>query len=408
VDRTEPIDCKVGVPTKRCGGGLTGHRGGYTYADFAKVGGGPEVHSDGEIWAQTLWDLRDRLGSRLSESLVTRGMELAPANPSFLDMRNGILLADTAIYARKHKGAIWRTFAHRGMGFYAGSLGGDDIAPGADFHRPPGTHKTGAIRGTVVDGDTGDPVAGVQVALAFQGAPGSVNPSDVTDAQGRYSIGPVPIGTYPKLIAFGGGYDPATARVKVGTAGVTHDFTLRRDWAATEGGARVSGFTGPNYAGAGCGPGRLFDLSTALGWVTNADLDPKGRVTAATPKQVTVALPQQVDVSEVTIDPTATCGLGLSASLGRFTLQASSDGSQWHDIGGGDLQVADLGHASRVQLSGDLTGLGYVRLVAEAPLVLVDTNPQTGYPADACNPDQGYSGCTYMSAAEMEVHGVGR
>ena len=38
--------------------------GGYTYADYGKVVGGPEVHADGEIWAQTLWDLRDELGSR--------------------------------------------------------------------------------------------------------------------------------------------------------------------------------------------------------------------------------------------------------------------------------------------------------------------------------------------------------
>ena len=35
--------------------------GGYTYGDFAKIRGGAEVHDDGEIWAQTLWQLRRRL-----------------------------------------------------------------------------------------------------------------------------------------------------------------------------------------------------------------------------------------------------------------------------------------------------------------------------------------------------------
>ncbi len=35
--------------------------GGYTYGDFAKVLGGAEEHADGEIWAQTLWELRQRL-----------------------------------------------------------------------------------------------------------------------------------------------------------------------------------------------------------------------------------------------------------------------------------------------------------------------------------------------------------
>ena len=28
------------------------------------IAGGPEVHADGEIWGETLWDLRTRLGSK--------------------------------------------------------------------------------------------------------------------------------------------------------------------------------------------------------------------------------------------------------------------------------------------------------------------------------------------------------
>ena len=65
---------KSALRPRRCPGGATGHRGGYTYADYGQVIGVPEVHADGEIWAQTLWDLRDRLGSKRSESLVTRAM----------------------------------------------------------------------------------------------------------------------------------------------------------------------------------------------------------------------------------------------------------------------------------------------------------------------------------------------
>src|SRR6187551_946069 len=113
-DRTEPLDCKVGQKkAPLCKGGTTGHRGGYTYADYGDVAGGPEVHADGEIWAQTLWDLRDALGSKRSETLVTRAMELAPYTPSFLDMRNAILVADTAVYDGANHDTIWRVFAHR-------------------------------------------------------------------------------------------------------------------------------------------------------------------------------------------------------------------------------------------------------------------------------------------------------
>ena len=158
LDRTEPIDCKVGSTSELCTGGATGHGGGYTYADYGNIGGAPEVHDDGEIWAQTLWDLRTRARlAKTDESLVTRAMELAPSNPSFLDMRNAILIADTAAFGGHDQDAIWKVFAHRGMGFFAGSLGGDDASPGADFHTPPANHDKGTITGTVTDADTGEP-----------------------------------------------------------------------------------------------------------------------------------------------------------------------------------------------------------------------------------------------------------
>ena len=74
--------------------GATAGPGGYTYGDFGKIAGGPEVHSDGEIWLETLWQIRQTLGARRTEKLVTRGMELSPPAPSFLDMRNAIIQAD--------------------------------------------------------------------------------------------------------------------------------------------------------------------------------------------------------------------------------------------------------------------------------------------------------------------------
>ena len=67
----------------------------------------PEVHADGEIWGETLWDLRTALGSKLAESLVTRAMELSPANPSYLDERNAILMADQVVNGGKANKKIW-------------------------------------------------------------------------------------------------------------------------------------------------------------------------------------------------------------------------------------------------------------------------------------------------------------
>ena len=92
--RTQPMDCAVGSTSPECHGTAGAGSGGYTYGDFGKIIGGPEVHADGEIWGETLWDLRTALGTEETEGLVTRAMELSPSNPSYLDMRNSILQAD--------------------------------------------------------------------------------------------------------------------------------------------------------------------------------------------------------------------------------------------------------------------------------------------------------------------------
>jgi len=222
LDRTEPMDCRIGAGSKQCKGGATGHRGGYSYADYGSVIGFPEVHGDSEIWSQTLWALRTKLGSSRTEALVTRAMELSPYNPSFLDMRNAILLADTSAYQGADQATIWKVFAGRGMGFYAGSNGGGDSSPGWDTHVPPATLDLGTISGQVTDSH-GTGIDGATVTLAFQGS-GTVNPTAVTDSSGDYSISGVPTGSYRKLVAKAQGF--TSDRRTVTVPDTAADFTL--------------------------------------------------------------------------------------------------------------------------------------------------------------------------------------
>jgi len=115
--RTQPLDCPVvGADPVRCPGRPILGSGGYTYGDFGRIAGSAEVHNDGEIWAQTLWDLRTALGSEKARALITTGMALLPPEPSFLDARNGILLADQTLFAGTDNAALWSVFAARGMG----------------------------------------------------------------------------------------------------------------------------------------------------------------------------------------------------------------------------------------------------------------------------------------------------
>ena len=132
---TEATDCPVTGTSANC------PRGGYTYADYGKISGfGPEIHADGEIWAQTLWDLRTRLsaahpgdGVLRARRLVTGGLRLSPGEPDFLDMRDAILAADSALQGGADSRLIRDVFAARGMGACAASDGGNDTTPTADF-----------------------------------------------------------------------------------------------------------------------------------------------------------------------------------------------------------------------------------------------------------------------------------
>ncbi|KAJ3385905.1 Fungalysin/Thermolysin Extracellular metalloproteinase 5 [Lobulomyces angularis] len=99
---------------------------------------GTEVHALGEIWASMLlevyWNMVDKSGftSRLLDDvnsgkgnsdflqLLIDALKLQPCNPTFINARDAILLADTN-RGSKYKCLIWKGFAKRGLGYrYAG------------------------------------------------------------------------------------------------------------------------------------------------------------------------------------------------------------------------------------------------------------------------------------------------
>ena len=67
--------------------------------------------------------------AKLSDTLVLRGLQLSPLNPSFVDSRDSILLADRELTGGENQAIIWRAFASHGVGAQAESTSGlaDDI-----------------------------------------------------------------------------------------------------------------------------------------------------------------------------------------------------------------------------------------------------------------------------------------
>lgn len=207
----------------------------------------------------------------------------------------------------------------------------------------------------------------------------------------------------PKVVFSKPGYDQQIRAIRIQSGANRRNVQLARDWAASSGGARVVSFDGPNYNPYNCGPKNAIDQSDGYGWSTTADLV-NGRVSRQTPKSITIRLPAPFNIDEISVNPTATCGDGLSASTGAYRVEVSKTGTTYTTASSGEFTAADRGHYNSVPLSGDTTAVRFVRFTIRAPMVLTDT---ATYGADACNSGGSYSGCSYEDLTEIEVYGTG-
>ncbi len=90
-----------------------------------------QVHNLGEIWSSALWEVRNLMVTRLGFTpgtkrvlqVVTDGMKLAPNGPTFLQERDAIIMAASALPAVPEASAdvadVREGFRRRGMGFGA-------------------------------------------------------------------------------------------------------------------------------------------------------------------------------------------------------------------------------------------------------------------------------------------------
>ena len=392
--RSEPIDCPVGPATPAC------PKGGYTYGQLGKICGcGNEPHFDGEIWGQTLWDLRQALiahdgdpqiGAETAEKLITGGMRLSPPQPSMLDERNAIIAEAGALgLGSAYTDVLWSVFANRGMGWFASTADANDGTAIEDFSMPPiPGGPTGAIQGTVTDAISGLPLNSITAgvgghASSLDSAFDATTIATTSDGSGRYALTGIPVGSYPQLVFHGPvGYDPGVVGPLPVAANqiTTHDVVLRRDWASSAGGATATA-TDNTQAPLGCGADRMIDQSP-LGWSTNRNV--------ANPGSMTITLPQAIDISGFGINPTATCADDPTAALGQYTIETSTNGTTFQQTNAGAFAAADNGHLNVVTPTGagPTHAVTKVRLTMKAP-----QNSASG------------NGQLYVDATEFEIFG---
>lgn len=132
-----------------------------TYADLEDVrtvdtifGETVVPHDVGEIWVMMLWEMTWDLidthgfsadifnadgtaGNQIALNLVTEGLKLQPCSPGFVDGRDAILEADSALYNGEYSDTIWRAFARRGLGDSAIQGDPDDHEDGTEAYDLP-------------------------------------------------------------------------------------------------------------------------------------------------------------------------------------------------------------------------------------------------------------------------------
>jgi extracellular elastinolytic metalloproteinase len=301
------------------------------YGDVGYDLTGPEVHADGEIWTATIWQLRKRLvarygeaqGSEVAARLITDAMPLSAPDPSFLDMRDAILAADTDRYHGDNTDTIWTVFAQRGAGASASSQTGDDTNPQPAFDHASSS-RNGTLVGNVVNSSTGAPVAGAKIIVGEFEA--RVTPLARSSSTGGFGTQMVD-GTYDLLVQAPGFGVQQFKGVTV-TAGQTKavKLSLAPNLASTNAGASVVSASSEDP---GLPATFLLDDTAASVWSTK-----KAATTynAGPDERVTVKLAKPATIDRIQVSAYKNTAASRFAALRDFTFQVSTDGVLWQTV----------------------------------------------------------------------------
>ncbi|MEK7829521.1 MAG: M36 family metallopeptidase, partial [Acidobacteriota bacterium] len=204
-----------------------------TYKDVALR---TQVHAIGEIWCNTLMEMRAVLinrygfqeGQRLSLQLVVDGLKLTPRSPTFIDARNAILLADRVNNGSANQCLLWQAFAKRGLGFAATTTDASDGAPEESLAIAPYCSDAASIRfdkGSYISNET------VRFWLSDRNATGTQRvtlTSSVTGDQENLTLTPeaTVLGSFTGAIKLAAGRFRANDGVLQGSVGVADQIVV--------------------------------------------------------------------------------------------------------------------------------------------------------------------------------------
>lgn len=161
-----------------------------------------QVHNAGEVWSSALWEIRALMVTRLGFAagtqrvlqVVTDGMKLAPLNPTFLQERDAIIAAASALPALPEASAdvvdVREGFRRRGMGFSAEVLAASpaNVVEAFDF---PNVRYTDPFSVSDSTGDNDgfpEPGENVLLSIAVENTTGAAVTNVSVSVNGQASV----------------------------------------------------------------------------------------------------------------------------------------------------------------------------------------------------------------------------
>jgi hypothetical protein len=134
-----------------------------------------QVHYQGTVWCTMLWEMRANLvmkhgfalGNERALFLVTEGMKLGPANPNFVQARDGILQA-ALVNHPEDVGEVWAAFAKRGLGEGATAPASTSTTGITESYRVPDALEISDRSGWNITGSKGGPFAPAEHRLTLR------------------------------------------------------------------------------------------------------------------------------------------------------------------------------------------------------------------------------------------------
>ncbi|WP_349409849.1 M36 family metallopeptidase [Pseudalkalibacillus sp. SCS-8] len=302
----------------------------YNYGDVGYDVGGPEVHSDGDIWAAILWHVRDELikqfgkseGESIAEHLVMDAMPISVPDPSMEDMRTAIIAADFERYDGAHYDALWTAFAQRGLGANAYSNGGDDTDPIPGFNHPDGKFN-GQLVGKVINAATNKPIEDARIMIGeFEARTTPVSTTTNSGGFATYMVG----GTYDITIQ-ARGFGSRTIRDVTIEPGKKNKlkFELEPNVASSFNGASIQSVSGESDSN----PVK-FTIDDTEASVYASDTQENGF--KGSEFVVDLAGDKAVDVSHIQVSGMKDVSKSRFATLKNFSVQVSEDGENWTTV----------------------------------------------------------------------------